>query len=130
MVWILSQYLFSQRAKLRHWKDLFSYGVGLTLVRFYNFVSGFGIILIIGKLIGTEQTGVYDRSYRITNIPVRYLGDMIQKIMMPFMVKINDQEDKLYAFLQGHVFVKRIACADKRVCHCILPADCNNTPRA
>lgn len=98
MVWIFEPIPIFLGAKLRHWKDLFSYGVGLTLVRFYNFVSGFGIILIIGKLIGTEQTGVYDRSYRITNIPVRYLGDMIQKIMMPFMVKINDQEDKLYAF--------------------------------
>lgn len=98
MVWIYEPIPIFIGASLRHWKDLFNYGVGLTLVRFYNYVSGFGIMLQIGKLVDDATLGFFERSYRITNIPVRYLGDMIQKIMMPFMVKINDEEEKLFAF--------------------------------
>ena len=98
MVWILEPIPIWIGATLRHWKDLFNYGVGLTLIRIYNFVSGFGIMLEIGKLIPIQTLGIFERSYRITNIPVRYLGDMIQKVMMPFMVKINDEDDKLFAF--------------------------------
>jgi O-antigen/teichoic acid export membrane protein len=97
MVWILEPIPLWIGATLRHWKDLFNYGVGLTLVRMYNFISGFGIMLEIGKLVPLKTLGIFERSNRITNIPVRYLGDMINKVMMPFMVKIND-DDKLFAF--------------------------------
>ena len=98
MVWFLEPIPIFIGATFRHWKDLFSYGVGLTLIRVYNFISGFGIMLEIGKLVPISTLGTFERSYRISNIPVRYLGDMIQKVMMPFMVKINDEEDKLYEF--------------------------------
>ncbi len=98
MVWAFEPIPVFLGASLQHWKDLFNYGVGLTLVRIYNFISGFGIMLEIGKLVPIQTLGTFERSYRITNIPVRYLGDMIQKVMMPFMVKINDEQDKLYAF--------------------------------
>lgn len=98
MVWIFQPIPVHIGSTLRHWKDLFSYGVGLTLIRIYNFISGFGIMLEIGKLVPIKTLGTFERSYRITNIPVRYLGDMIQKVMMPFMVKINDEDDKLFAF--------------------------------
>lgn len=98
MVWIFEPIPIWLGATLQHWKDLFKYGAGLTLIRIYNFISGFGIMLEIGKLVPIRTLGIFERSYRITNIPVRYLGDMIQKIMMPFMVKINDEDDKLYAF--------------------------------
>ncbi len=98
MVWVFEPIPVTMGATLRHWKDLFSYGVGLTLIRVYNFISGFGIMLEIGKLVPIKTLGTFERSYRITNIPVRYLGDMIQKVMMPFMVKINDKDDKLFTF--------------------------------
>jgi len=98
LVWILEPIPLWIGATLRHWKDLFNYGVGLTLVRLYNFISSFGIMLEIGKVAPLKTLGIFERSYRITNIPVRYLGDMINKVMMPFMVKINDEDDKLFAF--------------------------------
>ncbi len=109
MVWIYEPIPIFIGASLRHWKDLFNYGVGLTLVRFYNYVSGFGIMLQIGKLVNLGSTGSFERSYRITNLPVRYIGDMIQKVMMPFMVNINDDEDKLYSFfLRGMSFANAL----------------------
>ncbi len=98
MVWILEPIPILLGAQLRHWKDLFNYGMGLTLIRIYNFMSGFGIMLLIGKLVPIQTLGTFERSYRISNIPVRYLGDMIQKVMMPFMVKINDEKEKLFNF--------------------------------
>lgn len=98
LLWYFEPIPVLKGAKLQHWKDIFSYGAGLTLVRFYNYISGFGIMLQVGKLVPLSATGLFERSYRNTNLPVRYIGDMIQKVMLPFMVKINDQEDKLYAF--------------------------------
>lgn len=98
MVWIQEPIPIHLGATLRHWKDLFSYGVGLTLVRMNNFVSGNGIMLEIGKLVSNAMLGIFERSYRITNIPVRYLGDMIMKVMLPFMARMQDEDDKLFNF--------------------------------
>lgn len=105
MVWIIEPIPLKLGASLRHWKDLAGYGAGLTLIRLNNFVSGFGIMLEIGKLVSIALLGAFERSYRYTNLPVRYIGDMIQRIMMPFMSKIQDENDKLYVFfLRGMSF--------------------------
>lgn len=98
MVWILEPIPLKLGATLRHWKDLAGYGAGLTLVRLNNYVSGFGIMLEIGKLVSIAMVGAFERSYRYTNLPVRYIGDMLQRIMMPFMAKMQDEDDKLYTF--------------------------------
>ncbi len=81
----------------KHWKDLIGYGTGLTLIRLNTYIVNFGIILEVGKLVSTAVLGVFDRSFRIMNIPQRFLYDMIQRVMMPAMVKKNDQPKGTYA---------------------------------
>ncbi len=76
--------------KKQHWKDLIGYGSGLTLIRFNTYIVNFGIILEVGKLVSAAVLGVFDRSFRIMNIPQRFLYDMVQRVMMPAMVKKND----------------------------------------
>ena len=47
----------------------------------------FGIILEVGKLVEKKLLGIFDRTYRIMNIPQRLLYDMVQRVMMPAMVR-------------------------------------------
>ena len=74
----------------QHWKDLVGYGSGLTLIRFNTYIVNFGIVLEVGKLVSTAVLGVFDRSFRIMNIPQRFLYDMVQRVMMPALVKKTD----------------------------------------
>jgi teichuronic acid exporter len=74
----------------KHWKDLIGYGTGLTFIRLNTYIVNFGIILEVGKLVTAAVLGVFDRSFRIMNIPQRFLYDMVQRVMMPAMVKKND----------------------------------------
>lgn len=112
MIWSLLFYFFAKSvlvwfyeplplrigASLKHWKDLFNYGMGLTLVRINNYLNSFGIILFIGKLVPISVLGVFNQTYRMTNLPIRYLGDMVQKLMVPSMVKIGDDNVVLFRF--------------------------------
>lgn len=79
-----------------HWKDLIGYGSGLTLIRINNYIVNFGIILEVGKLVSSAVLGVFDRSFRIMNIPQRFLYDMVQRVMMPAMVKKSDSQKGTY----------------------------------
>ena len=76
----------------QHWKDLIGYGTGLTFIRLNTYIVNFGIVLEVGKLVTSAVLGVFDRSFRIMNIPQRFLYDMVQRVMMPAMVKKNDGE--------------------------------------
>ncbi len=98
LVWFYEPLPIRVGATIRHWKDLFNYGMGLTLVRINNYMNNFGVMLFIGKLVPINLLGVFDRAYRITSLPVRYLGDMVQKLMVPSMVKIGDEDDVLFRF--------------------------------
>ncbi|HEX5149905.1 MAG TPA: oligosaccharide flippase family protein [Parafilimonas sp.] len=80
----------------QHVKDLIGYGTGLTLIRLNTYVVNFGIILEVGKLVSASVLGVFDRSFRIMNIPQRFLYDMIQRVMMPAMVKKSEGEKGTY----------------------------------
>jgi O-antigen/teichoic acid export membrane protein len=79
-----------------HWKDLIGYGTGLTLIRLNNYIVNSGIMLEVGKLISTAALGVFERSFRIMNIPQRLIYDMVQRVMMPAMVKKNNGEKGTY----------------------------------
>ncbi len=61
--------------------------VDLTLIRVNNYVANFGIVLEVGKLVSKAALGIFDRTYRIMNIPQRFLYDTVQRVMMPAMVK-------------------------------------------
>ncbi len=98
MVWFYEPLPVRVGSTLKHWKDLFNYGMGLTLVRINNYLNNFGVTLFIGKLVPISVLGVFDRAYRITSLPVRYLGDMVQKLMVPSMVKIGDDDSVLFRF--------------------------------
>jgi O-antigen/teichoic acid export membrane protein len=80
----------------QHVKDLIGYGTGLTLIRFNTYIVNFGIILEVGKLVTAPVLGVFDRSFRIMNIPQRFFYDMIQRVMMPAMVKKNEGDKGTY----------------------------------
>jgi O-antigen/teichoic acid export membrane protein len=96
----------------KHWKELIGYGSGLTLIRFNTYIVNFGIILEVGKLVEAAVLGVFDRSFRIMNIPQRFLYDMVQRVMMPAMVKKTDTEKGTYT-----VFSKTLPSSFPACCH-------------
>ncbi|MFZ1799741.1 MAG: lipopolysaccharide biosynthesis protein [Chitinophagaceae bacterium] len=98
IVWFYEPLPLKVGSTLKHWKDLFNYGMGLTLVRINNYMNNFGVTLFIGKLVPINVLGVFDRASRITSLPVRYLGDMVQRLMVPSMVKIGDDDNVLFRF--------------------------------
>lgn len=96
MLWIQEPLPLRLGTTLRHWKDLFNYGIVLTFIRITNYVNTSGINFLIAKVVPLRLLGVYERSARTVNLPGRYIGDIVQKISLPAMVKI-DKDDELFS---------------------------------
>ena len=95
MLWIQEPLPIRLGTTARHYKDLLNYGLILTLIRITNYVNISGINFLLGKIITIKEVGLFDRANRISNIPGRYIGDIVQKISMPTMVKI-EKDDELF----------------------------------
>ena len=96
MLWIQEPLPVRVGSTWRHYKDLLNYGILLTLIRITNYINLSGINFMLGKIITIQEVGIFDRANRISNIPGRYIGDIVQKISMPTMVKV-DGDDKLFS---------------------------------
>ncbi len=95
MLWIQEPIPLRVGTTLQHWKDLFNYGIILTFIRITNYVNTSGINFLIGKIVPITSLGVFERSSRTVNLPGRYVGDIVQKISLPVMIKI-ESDDKLF----------------------------------
>lgn len=98
MIFNKQQIIVFSGLKKRHFRDLFSFGAGLTLVKLSNFLSTNGINFLIGKLMTLTNLGVFERLYRVMILPGRYVGNVLDKIMFPSMARFNDDNDRLYAY--------------------------------
>ena len=82
----------------KHFNDLFSFGAGMTLIRFNNYLNSFGFQSLIAKLVPLSALGIFERSYRIMIMPASYLGGTVDRVMFPGMSKFNDNDEKLYSY--------------------------------
>ncbi len=95
--WYYSPVPLAAGTTKKHWNDLLGYGTGLTLIRINNYIANFGIVLEVGKLVSKALLGVFDRTYRIMNIPQRFLYDVVQRIMMPAMVSKSGSDRAVFS---------------------------------
>lgn len=85
---------------LKEWKELFSFGFGIMLLRINNYIGRSGINLVLGKIFDPGMLGVFERTFTIKTLPSKYLGDILDKIMFPAMSEIQDEKERLYKIYQ------------------------------
>ena len=85
---------------LKEWKELFSFGFGIILLKINNYIGTNGINLFLGKVFDPGLLGVFERTYTIKTLPSRYIGDILDKIMFPAMSEIQDENERLFKIYQ------------------------------
>ncbi len=77
-------------------KYLFNFGLFTLMSTFSNYLKGNIDFILIGRLLGTYQLGLYEFAYRIpTNIAGRIIGP-ISAIVLPFLSKIQNNNSKIF----------------------------------
>lgn len=94
--------------RIRHLKDLYSYGLGFTLGRLNDYIANSGISFMIAKLVSFSALGVFERSFRIMMLPGRYLGQVLQKVIFSGLAKVNDDNERLLRFYERGVSLMNV----------------------
>lgn len=79
-------------------KDLLNYGIGHTVAHFFNYISLQGDVNIIGKKIGMNEAGIYNRAYQIMVMPTTLIGQVIDTVLFPYFSKKQNEVQVLRMF--------------------------------
>ena len=85
---------------ITEWKSLFGFGSGMILLKIANFCNNNGVNLLLGKILSASSLGIFDRANYIKNLPSKYLGHVLDRIMFPVMSELQDENIRIFKVYQ------------------------------
>lgn len=78
-------------------KQIFSYSLYQFLFEFVNYFSRNLDKLIIGKILNVDALGVYEKSYRLMQLPMQNVTSVINPVLQPVLRVLQDDKKELGA---------------------------------
>lgn len=91
----------ARRPAMRLWPDwpvsraLLNVGSGFSAGQVGNFVATQVDYLIVGRWLGAEALGFYNRAYQFLMLPTQLLGAAISVVLFPSLAAIQDQPERV-----------------------------------
>jgi lipopolysaccharide exporter len=105
------------RQAIRHFYD---FGSRYSLIGFLEFVGSNLDTVVIGRFLGDIATGIYNRAFMLTNLPVQHMVNSITKVMFPILSETQHDRYKIgQAYL---VFLFLIGSLTGAICFGMIPA--------
>lgn len=77
--------------------DLARFGGGLSLGRIVNYLALNGDKLVIGRLIGGDALGLYDRAYKLASLPGSLYEMAASKVALSSLSRVQNEPERLRA---------------------------------
>lgn len=77
------------------YKPLFSYGSRISFISFIDFLGANLDTMLIGRLLGANMLGYYNRAYMLVNLPIQNLTLSMSKVLFPAFSKLQGETSKL-----------------------------------
>ncbi len=74
--------------------DMMRFGANMTGFNLFNFFSRNADNILIGRVWGATQLGLYDRSYRLMTFPLQNINAPVSRVMLPILSRLHDQPDR------------------------------------
>lgn len=101
VVWRTATLFIIKRHPISLWPDkavmgdLLRPGVGFSLGQTGNFVATQVDNLIVGRMLGAEALGYYNRAYQFLMLPALMFGKALTSVLFPTMASIQNEKDRV-----------------------------------
>lgn len=75
-------------------RGLLGFGAGVTGFNFANFFSRNLDNVLIGRFWGSDQLGLYDRSYKLLLFPLQQVANPLGRVMVPILSRLADEPER------------------------------------
>lgn len=88
-------------------RQIFRFGGGITLSRFFNYLAVEGDKLVLGHTLSLSLLGVFERIYKIASMLSSQIGNVFDMVLFPTFSKIQKDNSKMRV---GYVKSMELAC--------------------
>ncbi len=93
-IWSYSKWKPKLIFTVNAFKDLANYSFNLFGVNLMTYIIRNADNLLIGKIMGNINLGLYNRAYSLMLLPVKNIGTVVGQVMFPTLSKIQDEPIK------------------------------------
>ncbi len=79
----------------QYWREIFAYVKSLIGTTLLQALGNDGDSLVIGKLLGNDALGIYDRAWRTSNLVTQNLTSVISDVAMPSLSKLRSHPEAM-----------------------------------
>ena len=97
------------RLSMGELRSLLGFGTGISLARIINYGAHQIDSVLVGRLIGSFELGLYQMAFNIVDLPRRFLGSVIDRVGFAAMTHVQDDQSRLRAGYLGAVELANIA---------------------
>lgn len=76
-------------------REVGTFGLAMTKIRFWNYVMEFGDRFIIGKRLDVEALGQYQVITQLARMPGQYLGNVLDAVFFPVMSRLQERREAM-----------------------------------
>jgi O-antigen/teichoic acid export membrane protein len=106
LLWVCAPGVIPLRFRLHHLRDLISYGSGILFINIANIFAQRLDTLIIGRQVGSEAVGLYQRASQLALLPLSQVTGPLDKVLFSAMSSIQGEQKR---FQRGYVGATRLS---------------------
>jgi len=84
-------------------RSLLGFGTGIVFIRIFNDLARRVDVFIIGRRLGAEVLGFYNRSFQLVTIPLFQFTNAINQVVFPAMAKVQNDDERFRRGFLGSV---------------------------
>jgi PST family polysaccharide transporter len=97
VLWLVERWRPRVRFEIASFKGLFGFGANVWAFNFVNYARENVDFLVVGRVLGATQLGLYTFGYNLANLPRRQLISIVGRVTFPAFSKVQDDDESLRA---------------------------------
>lgn len=91
LTWISAGWLPGWPRRVAGWRGLVGFGAGVTGFNLSNFVTHNADNVLIGRVWGGGELGLYDRAYKLLLFPLNQISNPLARVMIPGLSRLTGE---------------------------------------
>jgi O-antigen/teichoic acid export membrane protein len=106
LLWMCAPGFIPLVFRIHHLRELFRYGSGILLISIANILAQRVDNFIIGRQLGSEAVGLYERAFHLALLPLQHVTGSVHKVLFAALSSIQDDMGK---FQRGYLKAVRLS---------------------